>query len=107
MKVLVHGYIRRIKMKFSEYIKEASEIKFDELPPEKKKLTNSISSPQNIQGVFDGIHGYIVNFRPVQGKHAITKKEIRGNAVRLDKKDLQKIITDKNFRWLDVSSMGF
>ena len=80
---------------------EASPISVEELPPDKQKLVKDIFKGTTYdfskQTAFDGIHGQIVTFRDQFGTPS----------VRLNKKALQKILKDKNVRWVDVSSIGF
>lgn len=82
-------------------INEASQINFEELPPDKQKLVKDVFKGTTYdiskQVAFDGIHGQIVMF----------KDQFGGPSVRLNKKSLQRIIKDKNVRWVDVSAIGF
>jgi len=87
--------------KFKEFIKarldekiinEASEIKFDELKQEDKDFIKKNKLDKSIDQIFDGIHGNII---------------MLNDDNRLDKNDLKKLISDKKFRWLDATSIGF
>jgi hypothetical protein len=80
-------------------LNEASEIFYDELDDDRKKLVSSIVGKKDAenQGYFDGIHGKVVSFIGMHGERS----------TRIKKKDLQKIIKDKNVRWVDISSIGF
>lgn len=82
-------------------LNEASQVEFEELPEDKQKfVTDFLKGTKNKstdQTFFDGIHGMIVSFRDQLGTPSI----------RIKKKDLQKIMKDKNVRWIDISSIGF
>lgn len=84
---------------FKEDVNEASEMFYPELDDDRKKLVSSLVGKKDVenQGYFDGIHGKIVSFIGMHGERNI----------RVRKKDLQKIIKDKNVRWVDISSIGF
>jgi hypothetical protein len=83
--------------KSNKEINEASEVAFDAFDDEKKKFIESLVGKSNVknQQFFDGIHGKIVNFNSVYG-----------NRIRVDKKALKKIMSDKNVRWIDIVSIG-
>ena len=74
---------------------EASPIDPKKLDPEKQKFLTKLGK-QSVDTVFDGIHGQI----------AMLKSDMI-TGVRFEKKELQKLLRDKNFRWMDVKSVGF
>lgn len=77
---------------------EASEVKKDELPEDKQQFIDKHFKNIDMKksSFFHGIYGYVIN-----------PKEKLGINTRLTKKDISKLINDKNFRWLDISSIGF
>ena len=85
-------------MKLKEKLNEASPIEFGEVDDSKKKLIQDILGKKDAekQSYHDGIHGTIVSFN-----------SIMGDKIRVNKKSLQKILKDKNVRWVDISAIGF
>lgn len=83
----------------NESINEASEVKFDEINPENQKLVTSLvgKGKEENQSYWDGIHGQIVDFLNVG----------HSKNLRMKKADLKKLLSDKNVRWVDISSIGF
>lgn len=81
-------------------LSEASQSSFDDVDPYVKafveKLFKNTSYKLDKQNVFDGIHGVIVNFMD----------QLNTPSIRLRKADLKKIMSDKNVRWVDISSIG-
>ena len=79
-------------------LNEASEVRFEELNPENQDFVRILVGKANTnkQTYFDGIHGQIVNFHGLYG-----------DRIRVQKKDLKKIMNDKNVRWIDIASIGF
>jgi len=87
----------------SKLVEEASEINIDEVPAEKQEFLNKFELLDDTFGneledkdysIYDGIHGLIFRSNTTQKP-------------RFDKEDLQKLIDDPDFRWLDTSSIGF
>ena len=83
--------------KIDKYLGEASEVPFDEFDKDRQKFVTSLvgKKEEKKQQYFDGIHGKIINFNSVYG-----------NRIRLPKKDLKKIMNDKNVRWVDITAIG-
>ncbi len=82
--------------RYIQYLKEASPIKLKELPKDKMAFLKKHKIDKKVLSTFDGIHGFITMY----GTTGL-------DVLRLTKDDLKKIINDKNFRWLDVMSIGF
>lgn len=83
-------------MKFREYLNEASPIDIKELPKDKLDFLKKHKIDKKVKATFDGIHGFITMYGSVGL-----------DVLRLNKNDLKKLINDKNFRWIDVHSIGF
>lgn len=85
-------------MNLKKYLKEASEVDFNDFEKSKQNIITSLVGKGNTnkQQYFSGIHGDIVSFN-----------SIYGNRIRLKKEDLKKILNDKNVRWIDIAAIGF
>lgn len=83
---------------FREYLREASEVKLKDLPKEKLAFLKKHHLDYPKADVFDGIHGSYVYLQ---------KKPYNLNAKQMDREQLKKLINDKNFRWLEVQTVGF
>jgi len=89
---------------FREDISEASEINSDDVDPKILKFVENLFKgtrykPEK-QSHWDGVHGKIVDMVDQFGG------SFGGDAVRADKKMLQKILKNKDVRWVDISSIG-
>jgi len=89
---------RKDKKVFKEDINESSQINFEELSDDNKKLITSIvdKGDEENQVYFDGIHGQIAK---LIGMHGL-------QSLRIMKKDFKKIMNNKNVRWIQVDSIG-
>jgi len=81
-------------------ISEASVVSYQEVEDRVKKFVDTLFKgttykPEK-QEYFDGIHGIIVK----------TIDQMGGPQIRIPKKDLSKIMKNKDVRWVDISAIG-
>ena len=85
---------------FREDINEASVVPYGEMEDRVKKFVDTLfkgtTYKADKQEYFDGIHGIIISMIDQFG----------GNQIRLQKKDLSKIMKNKDVRWIDISAIG-
>lgn len=96
----IFGIEENIDIDEKESINEASQVDFKEIDDSKKKLIQDLIGKKEAekQTYFSGIHGDIASLR----------SNISGtDAIRVNKKDLKRILNDKNVRWVDIKSIGF
>ena len=77
-------------VRISKQISAATEIKYDELPDDRKKLIKKIGAEAKVEEAWDGIAGYIVHI----------------HNVRLDANQVKMLVSDKNFRWIEGIDRG-
>ena len=83
-------------MKFKNFLdnlNEASEVSFKTLPKEKIDFLKRHRLDGEGGTYFEGINGTIVNFNKDKPRRSLV--------------ELKKLIADSQFRWIDISSIGF
>lgn len=86
-------------MRIKKYLKESEGVKLEDIKDQMKKdFIKKFFSKIDMKksDIFEGIHGFV-----------ITPKSLGGTRIRLTSSDIKKLISDKNFRWLDIESIGF
>jgi hypothetical protein len=82
-------------MMVAKQLQGAEEIEYSDLPKDRQTLINKVFGKSKVQGVWSGIHGYIVD---VKGDGGI--------GVRLDKSELKVLTSNSEFRWIEGTNRG-
>ena len=86
--------LRQIIKEEIKYISEASEVDYNKMPEETKKILKKAKMTGLVESSWSGIHGNIINF---EGSHG---------ADRVNKNQLSILLKDPNLRWIDIEAIG-
>jgi hypothetical protein len=100
-KTELKALIKECIVEESKLVQEATEIDFSELAEDKQAFVETHGVNKD---VFDEVSPNVYFF---DGIHGTTSTSDAPNMKRYTKKDLQKLIDDDKFRWLELSTIGF